>query len=363
MLAFSIYDFSTLTDSIHESLSASLSPGWVSIIEWSLIGVSLILFAAISVIILVYVERKVAAFFQLRLGPMRVGPWGIFQTVADFIKLLMKEHITSRNADKFLYNLAPFIIVTGAFLGLGAIPFALGLHIFDINIGVFYITAVSSIGVLGILLGGWAGNNKYSLIGALRSGAQIVSYELSVTLSLLTIVVLVGSLQLSEIIASQENGWWIFKGHLPAWIAFTIFMIAGTAETNRGPFDLAEAESELTAGFHTEYTGIKFAMFFLAEYIALFIIAAVGATVFLGGWLPLHIGSWAAFNNIMDFIPPIIWFFSKVAFLIGIIMWFKWTFPRLRIDQLLVLEWKYLLPINLFNLILVSFIALMGWYF
>ena len=363
MLVLNIYDFSGLTKSIHESLSSSFSPGMTMAIEWTIIGLMLILFVALSVMGLVYVERKVAAFFQLRLGPMRVGPWGLLQTLADFLKLLMKEHITSKNSDKFLFNLAPFIIVTAAFLGIGAIPFALGLQIFDINIGVFYITAVSSVGVFGILIGGWAGNNKYSLIGALRSGAQIVSYELSVTLSLLAIVVFAGSLQLSEIIASQETGWWIFKGHIPAWISFLIFMIAGTAETNRGPFDLAEAESELTAGFHTEYSGIKFAMFFLAEYVSLFIIAAVGATVFLGGWLPFHIGTWAAFNNIMDFIPPIFWFFGKVAFIIGIIMWFKWTFPRLRIDQLLVLEWKYLLPINLVNLLVAAFIVLMGWHF
>jgi NADH-quinone oxidoreductase subunit H len=358
-----LFDFSPLMNSIHESLLSTFSPGWTMAIEWMIIGITLILFAAIAVIILVYVERKVAAFFQLRIGPNRVGPYGIFQTVADFIKLLMKEHITSRKADRFLFNLAPFIIVTAAFLGIGAIPFALGLHVFDINIGILYLTAVSSVGVLGILIGGWAGNNKYSLIGALRSGAQIVSYELSILLSLLTIVVLVGSLQLSEIIASQENGWWIFKGHVPVWIAFIIFMIAGTAETNRGPFDLAEAESELTAGFHTEYSGIKFAMFFLAEYLSLFIIASIGSIVFFGGWMPLHIGGWEAFNNVMDYIPPIVWFFSKVSALIGIIMWFKWTFPRLRIDQLLNLEWKYLLPINLVNLLLVSFIALMGWYF
>ncbi len=310
MLAFNIYDFSSLTDSLHNLISSSFSPGWAMAIEWGIIGITLILFVAVAVIILVYVERKVAAFFQLRLGPMRVGPWGLLQTVADFIKLLMKEHITTKKADKFLFNLAPLIIVTAAFLGVGAIPFALGLHIFDINIGVFYITAVSSVGVLGILLGGWAGNNKFSLIGALRSGAQILSYELSIILSLLAIVVLAGSLQLSEIIASQETGWWIFKGHISAWIAFVIFIIAGTAETNRGPFDLAEAESELTAGFHTEYSGIKFAMFFLAEYVSLFIIAAVGATVFLGGWLPFHLGTWQAFNSVMDYVPPILWFFG-----------------------------------------------------
>ena len=170
MLAQKLFDFSHLTDSIHQSLSSSLSPGWTMAVEWIIIGTLLILFVSISVIILVYVERKVAAFFQLRLGPMRVGPWGLLQTVADFVKLLMKEHITPKKADTFLFNLAPFIIVTAALMGIGAVPFALGLQIFDINIGVLYITAVSSVGVLGILLGGWAGNNKYSLIGALRSG-------------------------------------------------------------------------------------------------------------------------------------------------------------------------------------------------
>ena len=362
ILGLNIYDFSGLTQSVHESLVANIGAA-ATAVEWIIVGLILITFVSISVMVLVFVERKVAAYFQLRLGPMRVGFWGTLQTVADFVKLLLKEHITTKFADKFLFNLAPFIIVIASFLAIGAIPFALGLQVMDINIGVFYITSVSSIGVLGILLGGWAGNNKYSLIGALRSGAQIVSYELSVTLSLLIVVVLSGSLQLSEIIASQETGWWIFKGHIPVFIAFIIFLIAGTAETNRGPFDMAEAESELTAGFHTEYSGIKFAMFFLAEYVNLFIIAAVGATVFMGGWLPLHFGTWASFNQVMDFIPPIVWFFSKTAFIIGLIMWFKWTFPRLRIDQLLILEWKYLLPINLMNLMFVAFIVLMGWHF
>ncbi len=358
-----MYNFSTLTNSIHESLASSLSPTMVTVVEWSIIGILLITFVALSVMGMVYIERKVAAFFQQRIGPNRVGKWGLLQTLADFLKLLMKEHIMARSADKFLFNLAPFIMVIAAFLAIGAIPFALGLHVMDINIGVFYISAVSSIGVLGILIGGWAGNNKYSLIGALRSGAQIISYEISAILSLLVIVVLAGDLQLSAIIESQADGWWIFKGHIPVLIAFVIFLIAGTAETNRGPFDMAEAESELTAGFHTEYSGIKFAMFFLAEYVNLFIIAAVGATVFLGGWMPFHIGNWTAFNSIMDYIPSVIWFFGKTGFIIGLIMWFKWTFPRLRIDQLLVLEWKYLLPINLVNLLVVAFIAMKGWYF
>ena len=223
--------------------------------------------------------------------------------------------------------------------------------------------AVSAMGVVGILLAGWSSNNKYSLIGAIRSGAQIVSYELSVGLALLSVVIFSGTLQFSEIVNSQADAWWIFKGHIPAVIAFVIFLIAATAETNRGPFDLAEAESELTAGYHTEYSGIKFAFFFLAEYMNMFIVASIAATVFLGGWMPLHFGSFEGFNHVMDYIPPIIWFFGKVFLVIFLIMWFKWTFPRLRIDQILQLEWKFLLPINLFNILLMTLIVVNGWHF
>ncbi len=205
-------------------------------------------------------------------------------------------------------------------------------------------------------------NNKYSLIGAMRSGAQIVSYELSIGLSVVTIVVLAGTMQLSEIVEAQRWGWFLFTGHIPAFIAFIIFLIASTAEINRGPFDLAEAESELTAGFHTEYSGIKFAFFFLAEFINMFIVASIAVTLFLGGWMPLHVYGWDGFNRIMDFFPPLLWYLGKTAFIIWVIMWFKWTFPRLRIDQLLKLEWKYLLPINLFNLLLMAFIVLMKWH-
>lgn len=199
-------------------------------------------------------------------------------------------------------------------------------------------------------------------MGAMRSGAQIVSYELSAGLSILTIVVLSGSLNINDIINSQADGWWIFKGHIPVMIAFVIFLIASTAEINRAPFDMAEAEQELTAGFHTEYAGMKFAMFLLSEYINLFVVSAIGATIFLGGWMPFHIGQWEAFNHIMDFIPSSIWFFGKTFFIIFVIMWFRWTFPRLRIDQLLNLEWKYLLPISMVNILLVTWIAIMGWH-
>lgn len=362
-MPFDIYDFTSLTQWIDTSLNNSLSPFWVVVVEMVIVGLLILVFYALIGLFLVYAERKVCAFMQNRLGPNRVGPFGVFQTIADLIKLLLVELVPIKNADKFLFNVAPFIVIIASFMAISAIPFAKGLHAIDLNIGVFYVIAVSAMGVIGILLAGWSSNNKYSLIGAMRSGAQIVSYELSVGLSLITVIILAGTLQLSEIVEAQATGWFLFKGHIPAFIAFIIFLIASTAETNRGPFDLAEAESELTAGYHTEYSGIKFAFFFLAEYMNMFIVASIAATLFLGGWMPFHVGSWDAFNNVMDFIPPFIWFLLKTFFVVFLMMWFKWTFPRLRIDQLLTLEWKYLLPINLVNVVLMAFIVLMGWHF
>jgi NADH-quinone oxidoreductase subunit H len=358
-----VYDFSSLTELIDKGLHNAMSPFWTTVTEMLIIGVLILVFYALVGLFLVYAERKVCAFMQNRLGPNRVGPFGIFQTIADLFKLLFKELIPIKNADGFLFNLAPFIVIIASFMAIAAIPFAKGLHAIDLNIGVLYVIAVSAMGVVGVLLAGWSSNNKYSLIGAMRSGAQIVSYELSVGLSLITIVILAGSMQLSEIVEAQRAGWFIFKGHIPAFIAFIIFLISSTAETNRGPFDLAEAESELTAGYHTEYSGIKFAFFFLAEYINMFIVASIAATVFLGGWMPFHVGHWQGFNHVMDFIPPFIWFIGKTFFVIFMMMWFKWTFPRLRIDQLLTLEWKYLLPINLVNVLIMAFLVLMGWHF
>jgi NADH-quinone oxidoreductase subunit H len=358
-----MYDFTNITRSIKASLDASFSPFWSDVISMVLLGVAVLTFYAILGLYLVYAERKICARMQNRLGPDRVGPKGLFQTIADLIKLLLKELVYVRKADSFLFNIAPFIVIVSSIMAIGAIPFAAGLQALDLNIGVLYILAISSMGVIGILIAGWASNNKYSVIGAIRSGAQVISYELSVGLALLAIITYAGSMQLSEIIDSQRDGWWIFKGHIPALIAFVVYLIAGTAETNRGPFDLAEAESELTAGFHTEYSGIKFAFFFLAEYMNMFIIAALATTLFLGGWLPFHLFSWDGFNKVMDFIPPIFWFFGKTAFVIYLMMWFKWTFPRLRIDQLLTLEWKYLLPVNILNLVLIAFLTLMQWHF
>jgi len=362
-LKLSMFSLQGITNSIQDWLNATFTPGWVLVIQCAIVILLAISLFAVLGLVLVLMERKVAARMQIRLGPNRVGPMGMFQTTADTLKLILKEGFTPDGADKFLFNLAPFVVMIVAMLILAPIAFAKGFQIWDINIGVLYVSAVSSLSVIGILMAGWASNNKYSLLGAMRSGAQIVSYELSAGLSLLTIVVLSGSLQVTDIINSQQNGWWIFKGHIPVLIAFVIFIIAATAETNRAPFDLAEAESELTAGFHTEYAGMKFALFFLAEYINIFIVCAIGATLFFGGWMPFHIGNWQQFNHIMDYIPSSVWFFAKTFFLIFLIMWFRWTFPRLRVDQLLNLEWKYLLPISLFNLLLATVIAIMGWHF
>jgi len=292
-----MFSLEGITTSVQDWLLMKFNPTMALAIECVIVILLSISLFAILGLVLVLMERKVAAHIQIRLGPNRVGPGGMFQTVADTLKLIMKEGLVPDKADRFLFNLAPFVVMMVGMLLLAPIAFAKNFQIWDINIGVLYISSVSSLSVIGILMAGWASNNKYSLLGAMRSGAQIVSYELSAGFAVLTIVVLTGSLQLSEIVNAQQNGWWIFKGHIPAVIAFVLYIIAVTAETNRAPFDLAEAESELTAGFHTEYSGMRFALFFLAEYINIFIVCAIGATLFFGGWMPLHIGNWEAFQS------------------------------------------------------------------
>ena len=331
---------------------------WVAVtIECVLIGVLLLLAYSVLALFYIYFERKVCAAFQCRRGPNRVGPWGVLQSVADMFKILIKELISLNHIDKFLFALAPYLVIIASMLAFAVLPWGNGLQIIDFNVGIFFLLAVSSIGVLGILLAGWSSNNKFTLIGALRSGAQMVSYELSMGLCVVTMVVMAGTMSVGGIVEAQNHLWFIFSGHVPAIIAFVIFMIAGTAETNRGPFDLPEAESELTAGYHTEYSGIHFGFFYLAEYLNLFIVSGVAALLFFGGWMPLHIPGMDAFNHIMDYIPSFVWFIGKAIALSFIIIWFKWTFPRLRIDQLLTLEWKYLLPINLFNLVLMVLVV------
>jgi len=332
-------------------------------IECLLVGIGILLAYAVIAIIMIYMERKVCAAFQCRLGPNRVGPFGIFQLFADVLKMLTKEVISIKHSDKFLYNLAPYIVVLGSLLAFACLPINKGMEILDFNIGVFFFLAVSSIGIVGILLAGWSSNNKFSLIGAMRSGAQMISYELSIGLSILTMIVLTDTMQFSEIVARQADGWFIFKGHIPAVTAFVIYLISGNAEVNRGPFDLPEAESELTAGYHTEYSGMHFGLFYVAEFVNLFIVAGLAATLFLGGWMPLHVPGWESFNQTMDYIPGFVWFFGKAFFVVWLLMWIKWTFPRLRIDQILRLEWKILVPIGLVNLLIMAICVVFGWHF
>lgn len=355
-------DFGLITNSIHEFLLSFMAPWMAVLCECIVIGFGLLLVYSLLALFYIYYERKLCAAFQCRLGPNRVGPWGMLQSIADMFKILIKELIHLNHIDQFLFALAPYLVIIASMLCFAVLPWGNGLQLIDFNIGIFFLMACSSIGVLGILLAGWSSNNKYTLIGALRSGAQMVSYELSIGLSIITMVVLAGTMSITGIVAEQADAWFIFKGHIPAIIAFIIYMIAGTAETNRGPFDLPEAESELTAGYHTEYSGIHFGFFYLAEYLNLFIVSGVASLLFFGGWMPLHIPGWDAFNHIMDYIPSVIWFIGKAIVLSAVIIWFKWTFPRLRIDQLLSLEWKYLLPINLVNLVLMVCIVLFGWH-
>ena len=358
-----IFNFSVVTEWI-DNLLRSFMPEWLTVVtECVLIGLVLLTAYAVLALFYIYFERKVCAAFQCRLGPDRVGPWGLLQSFADMFKMLIKEIIALKHIDKFLFALAPYLVILASMLSFAVLPWGKGMQIIDFNIGIFFLLAVSSIGVLGILLAGWSSNNKFTLIGALRSGAQMVSYELSIGLSVLTMVAFAGTMNVVEIVEKQNDLWFIFSGHLPAFIAFVIYLIAGTAETNRGPFDLPEAESELTAGYHTEYSGMHFGFFYLAEYLNLFIVSGVATTLFFGGWMPLHIPGWEGFNDVMNCIPSVIWFIGKAIAISFIIIWFKWTFPRLRIDQLLALEWKYLLPFGLFNLILMALVVVTGFYF
>ncbi len=358
-----MYDFSNITSWIH-TLLMSFLPEWATLlIEFVLIGVAILALYCILALFLIYFERRVAGAFQCRLGPNRVGPFGIFQSIADMLKILIKELIYLKNIDHFLFNLAPFFVLVASMLTFACLPWGNGLQVINYDVGVFFMLAVSGLGIIGVLLAGWASNSKYTVIGAMRAGAQMISYELSIGLSILTIVAISGSMSVTGIVEAQYDGWFLFKGHIPALIAFIIYLVAGSAEINRGPFDMAEAESELTAGYHTEYSGIHFGFYYLAEYLNLFIMGGIATTLFLGGWMPLHIPGWDGFNAIMDYIPSVVWFLGKSIIVVWISMWFRWTFPRLRIDQLLKLEWKYLLPISLVNLAIMSVIVALGWHF
>jgi NADH-quinone oxidoreductase subunit H len=304
------------------------------------VGVAVLGFIAVSAMFLIWWERKVSAHIQTRFGPMRVGWHGVLQSVADTIKLLLKEDIRPTEADTLIWWLAPFFVVVPSVMAFAAIPFSDRLIPKDFNVGILYILAITSVGVLGIFMAGWGSGNKYSLLGGMRSAAQIISYEIPLVLSMVTVVMVAGSLSMQKIVEAQSRWWFIFHPNLA--LAFLIYLVAATAEVNRAPFDIPEAESELVAGFHTEYSGMKFAMFFLGEYTNLFIISAIATALFLGGWKG-------------PFLPPVLWFLIKTYGIIFVLMWVRWTFPRLRVDQLMGFAWKLLTPLSFLNL------AITGW--
>ena len=361
-----MFDFSIVTNWFHNLLAVTCGLGdfWTILIECILVGVCILAGYAILAIILIFMERKVCAYFQCRLGPMRVGPWGVFQVFADVLKMLINEIFSVDGADKVLYYVAPFLVIIASVGTFSFLPWNNGAQVLDFNVGVFLMSAISSIGIVGIFMAGWGSNNKYSVVSAMRGAVQLISYEMSLALCLITAVVLTGTMQVSGIVEAQTGafGWLIFKGHIPAIIAFLVFLVAGNAEANRGPFDLAEAESELTAGYHTEYSGMGFGFYYLAEYLNLFVVSGIATTVFLGGWAPFNIGV-EAVDNILNFIPGIVWFLGKTFAVVWLLMWVRWTFPRLRIDQILKLEWKYLMPLCLINLILMTVVVAFGWHF
>ena len=289
---------------------------------------------SLTAVVLVYAERKISAFMQRRSGPNRVGPGGTLQSIADMIKLMAKEDIMPAGADKWMWILAPMLLFIPAAAVFVVFPFDNKAIFADLNIGIFYFIAMSSQSVLPFLMAGWASNNKYSLVGGMRTVAQMLSYEVPMVLSILGVVMLSGSMRMSTIVAAQQHTWFILLQP----IAFVVYVITATAEINRAPFDLVEGESEIVAGPFTEYTGMRWALFFLAEYANLLAVSAIATTLFLGGWN----GPW---------LPGWIWFFIKVAGMIFLFMWFRWTFPRLRIDQLMSFGWKVLLPLALLNII------------
>ncbi|MDD7317858.1 MAG: NADH-quinone oxidoreductase subunit NuoH [Prevotella sp.] len=360
-----MFDFNIVTQWFDGLLrqTLGLSDFWSIFIECVTVGALILAAYALIAIVLIFMERKVCAYFQCRLGPMRVGPWGVLQVIADVLKMLIKEIFFVDKADKFLYLIAPVFVIMASVGTFSFLPWNKGAIVLDFNVGIFLLTAVSSVGVVGMFMAGWGSNNKYSVVSAMRGAVQMISYEMSLCLCLISAVILTGTMQMSGIVEAQTGPWqWlIFKGHIPAIIAFLVFLVAGNAEANRGPFDLAEAESELTAGYHTEYSGMGFGFYYLAEYLNLFVISGIASTVFLGGWAPVNIGI-AGFDGVMDMIPGFVWFFGKTFLVVWLLMWIRWTFPRLRIDQILKLEWKYLMPISLINIVLMMVIVALGIY-
>lgn len=307
---------------------------------------SVVYFAAVAaliifnVIILLWIDRRLSSFFQERLGPNRVGPFGLLQALVDAVKLLGKEVITPAAVDKWVYMIAPIFTFTVTIMLYAVLPYGNGMYAVDINVGILYFTAISSTSVIAILMAGWSSNNKYSLIGGMRTVAQVISYEIPLAFSMLGVVMLTGTLNLNDIVASQSGVWNIFRQP----VAFLIFLIAGLAELNKAPFDLIEAEQELVAGFHTEYSGMRFALFYMAEYANIFVVAGLGVTLFFGGWQGPLLPSW-------------MWFMIKTYILILFIEWIRWTLPRTRVDKMMQFNWKFLIPLSIANLFVTGIIV------
>ncbi len=323
-----------------------MTPLLMEIIRIVLYCLAVILFISVNTLFLVWMERKVAARIQLRPGPLHVGPMGLLQTVADAIKLLSKELIIPSHASKFLYLLAPVLVFAPILSTFLVIPLADHTIIRDLNVGFVFIFSLTNISFIGIFIAGWSSNNKYALMGSMRAVAQNISYEIPLMIATMGVVMLSGTLKLSDIVIAQSHGWFLFLQP----IAFVIFFCASLAEANRAPFDIPEAESELVAGFHTEYSGMRFALFFLGEYTAVFVSASIAASLFLGGWQgPL--------------LPGPVWLMIKIYAIVFVVMWVRWTFPRLRSDQLMNFAWKVLIPIGILNLIVTATLMQLQNYF
>src|ERR687886_716030 len=342
----------------------------VNYVVWPFIQIGAVVTAvAVWAAYATYLERKISAFMQARLGPMRVGPYGLLQPIADAIKLLTKEDLRPDKADPYIFFFAPFISVAAAFIVFAVMPFGPDWGVItDINIGLLFVLSVSSVGVLALILAGWSSNSKYALLGGLRSSAQMVSYEVSMGLSLIGALMFARTLSLSGIVAAQAADGWLPPGYLfyqP--LAFGIFFVSGIAENNRAPFDLPEAESELVAGFHTEYSGMRWSLFFMAEYAALVVVSAVATTVFLGGWyFPFVYRLEASGHHNLYVIVSLLVFLVKASIILYIYFWLRWTLPRFRYDQLMDIGWKWLIPSALINIVLSGFAifvvqALDGW--
>ncbi len=343
------------------------------IIGIAIVQISLVLFVVLTAVAyLTFAERRISAFIQDRYGPNRVGPFGLLQPLADGIKFIFKEDIIPNKANKAMYILAPAFALVTALSALAVVPIGRGfntdlfgllnesifikLQIADLNIGILYIMAISSLSVYGIVLGGWSSNSKYSLLGGLRGAAQMISYELSLGLSLIGVIAITGSLRLGDIIEAQERVWFM----IPSFIGFVVFVISSFAETNRLPFDTPEAEPEIVAGYHTEYSSMKFAMFFMAEYTHMILASCLITSLFLGGWYPLPIGGWFGIDiDTHWYLPPMV-FISKVVFLLFFFIWVRWTLPRFRFDQVMHLGWKKLFPLAILNILVVSVLIILG---